>query len=75
MSNFWDLVNIEQFWEKRETFNADRGDVSFYCKDCEVIVETERKNPRGYIFICQKCEGKNIAIWTQEWLKENYRIK
>jgi hypothetical protein len=24
MSNFWDLVNIEEFWNKREDFNPER---------------------------------------------------
>lgn len=75
MSDYSDLVNIEEFWEKRENFNPERWEVSFYCKDCEGIVETERPNPRGYKFICKKCKGKNIAVGTENWLKENYRIK
>lgn len=75
MSNFWDLVNIEDFWEKRNYFNPERGEIAFYCKDCKSIVETERKNPKGYDFICMQCKGKNIAIGTLEWLKENYKIK
>ena len=29
MSNFWDLVNIEEFWDKREDFSMDRWDVTF----------------------------------------------
>lgn len=29
--------------KKRETFNDERWDVAFYCKDCEEIVETDRK--------------------------------
>ena len=73
MSNFWDLINVEELWDKRENFNKERWSVSFFCKDCEAIVETERKNPRWYIFICKKCKGKNIAIWTEEGLKSNYR--
>lgn len=72
MSNFWDLVNIEEFWEKRNYFETERWEVSFYCKDCEEIVETERTKPKQYIFTCKKCEWKNIAIWTQAGLKENY---
>ncbi len=72
MSNFWDLVNIEQFGEKRETFIAERWEVAFYCKDCEALVGAERKNPKWYVFICPTCTWENISIWTQEWLKENY---
>ncbi len=75
MSDYSDLINVEDLWDKREDFDPERGDVSFYCKDCECIVETERKNPRGYKFTCKKCSGKNIAIGTEKWLKTNYRIK
>ena len=75
MGNFWDLVNIEQFWEKREGFQEERGDVSFFCKDCHALVETKRPNPSGYKFICTLCSWKNIALWTEAWLKEMYKIK
>ncbi len=75
MSNFWDLVNIEEFWEKRQDFNMDRWDVTFYCKDCEKIVKTERKNPKWYIFICKNCQSKNISIWTLQGVREKYKIK
>lgn len=74
MSTFGDLVNIEEF-EKREDFKEERWKVSFYCKDCKKIVETDRPIENWYIFICKVCDGKNIAIWTEEWLKSNYKIK
>ena len=75
MSNFWDLVNIEEFWNKREYFNPERWEVSFYCKDCKKLVEVDRPNPKWYTFICKICNWKNIAIGTEEWLKSNYKIK
>jgi len=75
MTNFWDLINIEQFWDKREYFTEERGVVSFYCKDCKNIVEVERPQENGYTFICKICSWKNIAIGTHEWLKEMYRLK
>jgi len=75
MSDYWDLVNIEELWEKKENFEKERGKVSFYCKDCEIIVDTERPNPRWYKFICKKCSGKHIVIGTDRGLKDNYRIK
>jgi Zn finger protein HypA/HybF involved in hydrogenase expression len=70
---YHDLVNVDDF-EKKEYFNQERWDVAFYCKDCKKIVETERPNPDGYTFLCKKCDGKNIVIGTQEWLKTNYRL-
>lgn len=73
MSNFGDLVNIEEFGEKREYFDPERGDVAFYCKDCEKLVETSRgEKPKKYEFSCNECSGKNIAIGTEAGLKENY---
>ena len=52
-NNYSDLLNVDDFWEKRVNFNPERGDVAFYCKDCEELVETERPNPNGYVFHCQ----------------------
>ncbi|QFR38721.1 hypothetical protein A9Q91_00615 [Candidatus Gracilibacteria bacterium 28_42_T64] len=72
--SYHDLINIEEF-EKRDTFNSERGGVSFYCKDCKKIVETDRKNPKGYTFLCTICKGKNIVIGTHEGLRSNYKIK
>ena len=73
MFNFWNLINVEKIWDKRESFVKERWPVSFFCKDCENIVETERENLKWYVFICKKCEGKNIVIWTKEGLKSNYK--
>lgn len=73
--SYWDLINIDELWDKRENFVQERGDVSFFCKDCQKIVETDRINPKWYSFKCKLCSWKNIAIWTLEWLKANYKIK
>lgn len=74
MSNFWDLINIEEF-DKRDNFNEQRWEVSFYCKDCKEIVETNRPNEKWYKFICSKCGSEKIAVWTLEGIKTNYKIK
>lgn len=75
MKTYNELVNVEDFGWKKEWFVEDRWDVSFYCKECEEIVDTERPNPQGYVFNCKKCGSENIAIWTLEWLKSNYKLK
>jgi Zn finger protein HypA/HybF involved in hydrogenase expression len=62
MSNFWDLVNIEELWDKREDFNMERWDITFYCKDCKKIVETTRPEPKWFKFICTECEWENIYL-------------
>ena len=69
-----DLINVDDF-EKKEYFSQERWDVSFYCKDCKKLVQTERPDPNGYTFICNECEWKNIVIWTEQGLKTNYKIK
>lgn len=74
MSTFSDLVNIEEF-DKRDYFSQERWEVSFYCKNCKKLVETERENPNWYKFTCKICNWNNIVIWTEEWLKVNYKIK
>lgn len=74
MLNYSELLNIDDF-QKRETFNFERWEVAFYCKDCEEIVEVNREDEKKYIYNCLKCNWKNIVIWTKEWLKENFRIK
>lgn len=74
MSNFWDLINIEEF-DKRDNFSEDRWEVSFYCKDCKKLVETERPDINWYKFICTLCQWERIVLWTREWLKSNYKIK
>ncbi len=73
MSNFSDLINIEI--EKRETFVEDRWDVSFYCKDCKRLVDADRPNAKGYIFVCPICKWQRVVIWTKEGLISNYKIK
>ena len=73
--NYSDLLNIDELWIKKNVFNFERWKISFYCKDCEKIVDADRQNPTWYIFKCKECWWKNISIWTQEWLKENYRLK
>lgn len=72
--SYSDLINVDDF-EKKEYFSQERWNISFYCKDCKKLVETNRPNPNGYKFICTICEGENVVIWTQEWLKSNYRLK
>ena len=75
MSNFWDLVNIEEFWNYREDFNPERWEVTFYCKDCEKIVETIRDENQVFKFYCKECNWENIAVWTEEWIKSKFKIK
>jgi len=75
MSNFGDLVNIEEFWDKREDFSEERWEVTFYCKDCKKIVETTRENPSSFKFFCKECNWENIAVWTEAGIKSKFKIK
>lgn len=78
-----DLVNVSSFGKKRENnFSPERGEIAFYCRDCRKIVTAIRLEPqkigkkmREYLFECPHCHGKNIAIGTEEGLKEHYDRK
>lgn len=74
MSNFSDLINIDEI-DKRDNFSPDRWDVSFFCKDCRKLVEADRPDKNGYVFVCPICKWKKVVIWTREWLIANYKIK
>ena len=41
MSIYSDVINVDDLWEKRETFSDERGEMSYWCKDCEGIVEAK----------------------------------
>lgn len=75
MSNFGDLINIDEYWDKREQFNEDRWGIAYYCKDCKNIVDIEKIDWKEYNFSCKQCSWKEIVIGTFEWLKSNYKIK
>ncbi|MEA3387024.1 MAG: hypothetical protein U9Q66_01165 [Patescibacteria group bacterium] len=46
MDSFRDLLNVEELGDKKVNFNDQRGDISYYCKDCKEIVEVERIEPK-----------------------------
>ncbi len=75
MNNFGDLINIDEYWDKREQFNENRGWIAYYCKNCKNIVEVEKNEQKQFDFICKECNKKGIVIGTLEWLKLNYKIK
>lgn len=73
MTAYNDLVNVPSFGKKREVeFEEDRGNVVFYCRDCEKVVETTRINPNKYLYECNICKGKNISLGTEASVKEFY---
>jgi len=43
MSNFWELINIDDF-EKKSNFKDKRWNITFFCKDCWKITEVDRPN-------------------------------
>jgi len=75
MSNFWDLINIDEYWDKREQFNENRGGVSYYCKNCKNIVEIKKNSEKQFDYVCKECDWNEVVIGTLEGLKSNYKIK
>ncbi len=72
MASYNDLVNIPTFEKRKEEFSQERGEVTFYGRDCEKNVEAVRLNPNKYIYECPSCKGKNISIGTESSVKEVY---
>jgi len=68
-----DLVNVSTYWKEKITFNPERGDIVFFCHDCNALVETERLDAKKMKFICKVCKGKKISYGTEESLKEHYK--
>ncbi|MBP9811834.1 hypothetical protein KBC86_00515 [Candidatus Gracilibacteria bacterium] len=82
-TSYTDLVNVPSFGKKRENnFNPERGDISFYCRECRKVIEPIRLEPqkigkqiKEYLYECPTCHGKRVAIGTLEGLKEHYDRK
>lgn len=46
-TSYTDLVNVPSFGKKREnTFNPERGDIAFYCRDCRKMIDPIRLEPQ-----------------------------
>lgn len=75
MATYNDLVNIPTFEKRKEEFSQERGEVTFYCRDCQKNVEAIRLNPDKYLYECPICKGKHISIGTEGSVKEVYSRK
>ena len=82
-TSYTDLVNVPSFGKKREsTFNPERWEMAFYCRDSPQVVEAIHLEPqkvgkkmKEYLYECPLCHGKRIALGTVEGLKEHYDRK
>lgn len=50
------------------------GDIIFYCKDCEEIVDTLRVGGK-YVYKCKKCGTKNVAFGTRKSIYGFFRLE
>ena len=66
MSNFGDVINIDEYGDKRADFKDDRGGISYYCKDCKKIVEVDVVENKKYNYTCTQCTWKDVVIGTFE---------
>lgn len=49
------------------------GEIIFYCKDCEEIVETSRIGGK-HVYKCRKCGTKNVAFGTKRSIYGFFRL-
>lgn len=52
----------------------DRGDITFYCKDCNKIVPAEKIGIK-YSYKCKECSSKNVAFGTESSIKKFFHIQ
>ncbi len=82
-TSYLDLTNVPAFGKKREiTFEPERGEIGFYCKDCRKPVAAIQLPPqkigkkmREYLYQCPVCKGPNISIGTTASMKAVYDRK
>ncbi len=81
--SYQDLINVPTFGKKREsTFEEDRGELAFWCRNCEKIVEAVhlppakiKKKMRKNRYSCPECRGEHISISSEAGLRDKYKIK
>lgn len=52
----------------------DRGEIMFYCKDCNKIVSVEKIGTK-YVYKCKECGAKNVAFGTEASIKKFFHIQ
>lgn len=50
------------------------GNVVFYCKDCEKIVETNKVGSK-YVYTCKLCGTKNVAFGTKKSIYSFFHVQ
>lgn len=50
-----------------------RGPIVFYCKSCKKIIAAERVGKK-YQYKCPECKSKDIAIGTEQSIRNFYRV-
>lgn len=54
--------------------SKDTGNIVFYCKDCEQIVDVSRCGKK-YVYKCKKCGTKNVAFGTKKSIYSFFHVK
>ena len=74
-TNYNDLVNISTFGKKRENFDPERGELAYYCRDCEKEVAVEVLDEEAMAVRCAVCSGKKVSMGTSATIREFYAKK
>lgn len=72
MATYNDLINIPTFDKKKEEFSQERGEIVFYCRDCQKVVVPKQLHPTKHVYECPDCKGRRIAQGTESSVKEFY---
>jgi hypothetical protein len=53
---------------------SSTGNVVFYCKDCEKIVDTNKVGSK-YVYTCKICGTKNVAFGTKKSIFSFFHVE
>jgi DNA replicative helicase MCM subunit Mcm2 (Cdc46/Mcm family) len=57
-----------------EESKSNTGNVVFYCKDCEKIVDTNKVGSK-YVYTCKLCGTKNVAFGTKKSIFSFFHVQ
>lgn len=61
--------------ENKDDYAGVRGEIVYYCKDCEKLVEPKKHPKRPYLFACSVCNGENVCWGTEQGIKSHFHIR
>ncbi len=59
--------------EDEEGIGGENDTIVFYCRDCEAIVNVQKKGQQKLAFECEKCKGSEIVYGTRRGISGYFK--